>query len=166
MNKLKYILLYLVFIFFVGCKPSKSVIEKVSETKNDTLYNKVETIIRPATLNNLTIFNICDSITGKPKEFLYKYVLEKDTLELSLLNNELNFSIDQVKQLQYKNDSLVRIINSDKKESKQETITKYKTPKWNWYLILILGVYFIITLIFTSIPKKLQSIIRKLIGLI
>ena len=161
MTKIKYILLYLVFIFFVGCKPSKSVIEKVSETKSDTLYNKVETVIRPPVLNNLTIFDICDTITGKPKEFRYKYIFEKDTLELSLLNNELNFSIDQIKLLQYKNDSLVRIINSDKKESKQETVTKFKTPKWNWIIMSLVPLF----ILFPTIPKFINGLFRKLIGL-
>lgn len=162
MNKLKYILLYLIFIFFVSCKTTSKV-EKISEVKSDTLYNKVETIIRPPLLNNLTIFDICDTLTGKPKEFKYKYVIEKDTFEISLLNNELNLAIQQQKELKSKNDSLVRIINSEKNQSSEGKIIEYRIPKWVWYVLTGFIAYIIILHNFPKIIPKINSLLRKLI---
>ena len=95
---MKYTYLILLLLI-VGCKTKQSTTEKVSEFKSDTIYSKIETITRPPILSSLTINEICDTITGKPKEFNQLFIVGQDTLELSIENNKLKLNISQLEQL-------------------------------------------------------------------
>lgn len=162
MNKLKYILLYLVFIFFVGCKPSKSVIEKVSETKSDTLYNKVETVVNPPILSSLVINELCDSITGKPKEFKNRVIIDKDTVYVEVVDNELNITVNRLKNIISKKDSTYKAELLKIRNSKETNKVKEVWNKWTWVFLFIMLLCFF----FPIIPKFINGLFRKLIGLI
>lgn len=161
MNKYKFILLYIAFFCAVGCKTKQKTIEKVSETKSDTLIMKSKVIETPPILTSLNILEICDTVTGKPKEFRYRYVVEKDTLEVNLLNNELSISNNQLSQIKRQLDSITSIRESQTTSVKEDTKKVYRWNRWTW---IFLGTS-ILFLVFPIIPNFANKSARKIIGL-
>lgn len=161
MKKVKIVLFYLLCLLVIGCASKKSLIEKVSEVKSDTIYSKIETITRPPILSSLTIEEVCDTITGKPKHFKQVFVVGQDTLELSIDNNNLRLNISQLEQIIKERDSIYKASKSETKTSLEENTVEYKTPKWCWYTLLVVLIF----ILFPIIPSTINSIARKLIGL-
>lgn len=161
MNKLKYILLYLVFIFFVSCKTTSKV-EKVSEIKSDTLYNKVETVITPPILSSLTINDICDSITNEPIKLKKQIIIDRDTVFVEIVDNDLQIRYNIAQGERKRLDSLYRVSQSEIKELKETKETKKVWSNWTWGFLLIIFIF----IAFPTIPKLINSLLRKLIGLI
>jgi hypothetical protein len=145
MNKTKTILLYIFFVFAVGCKTKqKSVyIEKV---KDSTVRNIVL-----QTNNELIITNLCDTITGKAKEF--------SNSSNNGLNKVRTYIKDNILTIETKSDSIVYVDKFYKEEiyvDKEKII--YRT---NWSIIFTLSSLIVLFLFFPMIPKFANSAVRK-----
>lgn len=141
MNKVKIVLFYVLYLLAIGCASKKSFIEKVSEVKSDTIYSKVETITRPPILSSLTINEVCDSITGKAKDFKQVFIVNGDTLELSIKNNELNIKVNQLKQELSKIKKDYKVSNSNTNTSKEskKVIVRTSFKVWVFLILSVLG---------------------------
>lgn len=128
MTKLKTIIFYILCLFAIGCASKKSLVEKVTENKSDT--TKTELTLR--TKNVFKTETLCDPITGKAKDFtqITDNVISKITIKLK--DNTLTSTVetDTTKQE-------VRIVKEYVNNTKIETITVYKTPKWAWWYMII-----------------------------
>jgi hypothetical protein len=151
-----------VFAFLVfsasSCRTTKSV-EKVETIKNDSLVIRSISTVQPNILSSLVINQICDSVTNKPKEFRQIFVIGQDTMAISLKNNNLNVEINQLKKILKQKDSVYKNSISIQKESKKETIIKYRVPRWAIFVMLLIPVF----IIFPAIVLFLNKAIRKLL---
>ena len=138
--KFKLAIAYLLLIFFASCKTKQSVSEKVFVKESDSLILRTTVLEQPPTLATLTINEVCDSVTSKPKDFKQVFVVSGDTLELSIKNNELILNVNRLKrqlektkeELSKKDSELVSI--SDKKIVHNVIPFKY----WVWLILAIL----------------------------
>jgi hypothetical protein len=158
MNKTKTILLYIFFVFAVGCKTKQTYIEKVSEKKIDSVYISTKTIETPPILSSLTINQICDTLTGKPKEFKQSILIGDDILELSIKNNNIKLDLERLKRTISKQDSVSRLELSNIHTEITSEIIKYRT---DWRIIFILSSLIVLFLFFPTIPKFANSAVRK-----
>jgi hypothetical protein len=145
MNKTKTILLYIFFVSFVGCKTKQTSVY-IEKVKDSTVRNIVL-----QTNNELIITNLCDSITGKAKEFS------------NISNNGLNkvrTSIkDNILTIETKSDSIVYVDKFYKEEiyvDKEKII--YRT---DWRIIFILSSLIFLFFCFPTIPRFIKSAVRK-----
>jgi len=102
-----------------------------TEIQRDTIYKSKIVKVTPASLNEIKIDNICDSL-GNLKEVRYVNTRGKVRTVIKTLENTL--------YLQVNTDSIREVAVKEYKSTlkdKQETIIKYRTPKWAWYSILI-----------------------------
>ena len=65
MSKLKYIFIYLIVIFFFGCKTKEKSIEYIEKVKTDS--TKTELTLKSESKYKIDI--LCDPVTGLPKDF-------------------------------------------------------------------------------------------------
>ncbi len=138
--KFKLAIAYLLLIFFASCKTKQSVSEKVFVKESDSLILRTTVLEQPPTLATLTINEVCDSVTSKPKDFKQVFVVSGDTLELSIKNNELILNVNRLKrQLEKTKEELSKkeselVIVSDKKIVRNVIPFKY----WLWLILAIL----------------------------
>ena len=102
-----------------------------TEIQRDTIYKNKIVKITPPSVNEIKIENICDSL-GNLKEVRYVTIQGKVKTIVKTLENTL--------YLQVNTDSIKDVAVSEYKSTlkdKQETIIKFRTPKWAWYSILI-----------------------------
>ncbi len=138
--------LFLVLALLSSCRSKKTVLDKIETVKSDTLIVKSETVVRPPILSSLTINEICDTLTGKPKVFKQVFVIDGDTLELSLKNNELTLYNNQLKKTISKKDSVYEALKSEVKQLRESVTIKYRIPLWAILTIIGLGAYSLWTL--------------------
>lgn len=121
----------LAVLLFSGCRAKK---ETVSITKvTDTLILKTEVIRRPPLLTTLTINEVCDTITGKAKEFRQTVVVGTDTLDLWMRNNELTVKNKKLEEIT-KNMESYKSNTSSITEIKKEKVYVWSTATW-WFLV-------------------------------
>ena len=126
MSKLKYIFIYLIVIFFFGCKSQKET-TYTEKVKDSTVRN---IILESKSL--LEVSTICDSI-GNAKEFYQEIENDYSTTTVSLKDNNL--------KVETNNDSIVYVDREVLKEVKDIQVqTVYKTPKWAWWYIIIVTI--------------------------
>ena len=147
----------LILLLLTSCKTTKSV-EKVETIKNDSLVIRSISTVQPNILSSLVINQICDTLTNKPKEFMQIFVIGQDTMAISLKNNNLNVEINQLKKIIKQKDSVFKNSISIQKESKKETIIKYRVPRWAIFVMLLIPVF----IIFPAIVLFLNRILTKL----
>jgi len=102
-----------------------------TEIQRDTIYKNKIVKITPPSVNEIKIENVCDSL-GNLKEVRYITKQGKVKTIVKTLENTL--------YLQVNTDSIKDIVVSEYKSTlkdKQETIIKFKVPKWAWYSLLI-----------------------------
>jgi hypothetical protein len=153
LNRIKQIILLLAFFFFVGCKTSK--VEKL-EIRTDSTVAIKTTEQRPPLLDNLTIYDICDTV--QPVKFKKEFIIKNDTITVEVVDNDLVMSLKLAEQIISKQDSIIKI--NDSQISEIKTVTQYKTPKWAWATIGLLALF----VIFPIIPKFINTTFRKLIS--
>lgn len=140
------------FALLSGCSSKKSVSEKVYIERNDSINNT----IRLNTNNELIISNLCDSITGKAKEFENVVDFGTGSTKASVKDNRL--------VLESKTDSIVYrdVIRTEKVyvDRNEETI-RYRT---DWRIIIILGLVILAMFIFPVIPRFVNMGARKLLN--
>ena len=161
MKNYKIILFYIAALFFMSCGSVKKKLEHTSTIKSDTLIVKTEEIIRPPILSNLTINEICDSITGKPVQFKKVYVIDKDTVSVEVVDNELNVVINQLSKVVSKKDSIISKQKSEYESVKEEVRIRKVWNNFTWVLLIS----FIIVMVFPGIAVFVNDIVKKLIGL-
>ena len=99
--------------------------------QRDTIYKNKIVKITPPSVNEIKIENVCDSL-GNLKEVRYITKQGKVKTIVKTLENTLYLQVDT--------DSIKDIAVSEYKSTlkdKQETIIKFKVPKWAWYSLLI-----------------------------
>ncbi len=102
-----------------------------TDIQRDTIYRDKIVKITPPSVNEIKIENVCDSL-GNLKEVKYITKQGKVKTIVKTLENTLYLQVDT--------DSIKDIAVSEYKSTlkdKQETIIKFKTPKWAWYSLLI-----------------------------
>ena len=122
-------LLIITLLVLVSCKPTKTIVK--TETIHDTIYKeKIIKISVPVT-SFVEVEKPCDSL-GNLKPFktviktkkIYVTVEGKDNVITAKIN------LDSIKQ------STIKEFRSNFKETThKEVITKYKVPKWAWWLL-------------------------------
>ena len=142
-----------------SCKTKKEVLHTLSVSKVDSVYISRKIIETPPILSSLIINEICDSVTGKAKEFKQVFVVDKDTSTVEIKNNELIINFNLLNKKIREKDSIVKIRDSQIKELKETKVTKTAT---NWKLILILISIPLVFIIFPKIPQTINSLVKKL----
>ncbi len=102
-----------------------------TEIQRDTIYKNKIVKITPPSVNEIKIENVCDSL-GNLKEVKYITKQGKVKTIVKTLENTLYLQIDT--------DSIKDVAVSEYKSTlkdKQETIIKFRVPKWAWYSLLI-----------------------------
>ncbi len=102
-----------------------------TDIQRDTIYKSKIVKVTPASVNEIKIENVCDSL-GNLKEVKYVTTQGKVKTIVKTLENTL--------YLQVNTDSIKDVAVSEYKSTlkdKQETIIKFRVPKWAWYSILI-----------------------------
>lgn len=123
-------------LLLTGCKTTEY---RTSESRViDSLILKTEKVITAPILSSLTLNEICDTLTGKPKEFDYRIITRwGDTTRVWNQNNQLRIELNQqgdtIKDLR---DEL-KIRETLIKEKEKKVI--YRT-NWKWTLLaLVIG---------------------------
>ena len=118
MERFKTMFIYIVIIFFCGCKTTKksTYVEKVKDStvRNIILESK----------NILQVSTICDSL-GNAKEFSQVIETGSGITKVTLKDNKL--------QVETKNDSIVYVDRwREKIIDNSKLVTKYVIPFWCW----------------------------------
>lgn len=154
MNPLLRILLLIICLS--SCKPKKVFV--TSEVyKTDSLFIKTETIKAPLITESIKIKELCDD-KGNPVQFKKVFVIQKDTLEIETLGNELRISSRLLDKVISQRDSVSKI-NQELRVSETLEI-EYQVPKWAWWYMSIASTLLILFIVFPFIPRM----IRKLFG--
>lgn len=128
--KLKLLLTYIILVFFVGCKTKQSISEKVFVKESDS----VSTTLQLNTDNTIIIENLCDSITGKPIEFINMVDTGTSSTEIKIKDNQLTANV--------KSDSIVYVDRNVVKEvfvEKEKDVVRNVVPfkYWVWLILAI-----------------------------
>lgn len=153
MKTAKHIILILAFFSFVGCKSTK--LEKLEVRSDSTVRFHTETV-RPPILDKMTVYDVCDTVTGKPIKIKKEFIIRRDTVFVEVDNNTLTITQKIAEEIIAKQDSLIKVKDTLIKQDKK--VVKPKAPKWAW-LTLLLSV---ILLIFPNISKYANNAARKL----
>lgn len=130
-----------------SCRAKKVQSEKVVEVKSDTLILKEEIITRDPLRGQLVIRQICDTITGSPREFEQAITQGGDSISVRIQGNDFFLDLSQIDSIKSKAVSEYKsTLNRKTEENATETI-RYVPPGWIWYsvglnILLILGIGF------------------------
>jgi len=150
MERIKIILLYILFLAAMSCAPKK----KVSETHIEKVKDSTNRTLQLATINKLVVENICDSVNFTGKDFANTINNGLSSTKVSIKDNKLT--------IETKGDSVVNVDEfKDKQVYKDKIVERTKTvwPKWlliGWAAALIL-------LLFPNLAKIANTAMRKLI---
>lgn len=131
----KHILLGIILISIIACKPQKSITEYKGITKVDTFTRtQLRTVYRA--VNDTTIIeSACDS-TGILNEFYAKIAIPFGNVVAKGKNNRITLSV--------KTDSLLSVVDNTYKSKdtenvsiKEKEIIKYRIPSWIIYTLII-----------------------------
>ena len=124
---MKKIIILIIALLLSSCRA------KVIKTdiQRDTIYKSKIVKLTPPTANQIQIDNVCDSL-GVLKPIKYINTQGKVRTIVKTLNNTLYLDVntDSIK------DVAVNEFKSTLKD-KQETIIKYRVPKWAWYSLIL-----------------------------
>ena len=135
----------------VGCK-TKEVASKVTIQKSDsTIVNKIAPV-----KSELIVKSLCDSITGKAKEFtnVIDNGITKTTIQSK--DNTLLMSSSGDTTIVYKDRIVKEYVN------KEVTNEKKVIPSWVWKALIVELLIIIVFIIFPKIPSFLNGIITKI----
>ena len=161
MKNYKIIFAYIIIILVMGCAAKKKEYQSVSTAKSDTLILKTESVVLPPLATSITVNELCDSLTGKPKEFSQYVAMGKDTVFIEVLDNELLFRYSQLEKVIKQQDSVIKIKNKEVIDVKKSEFIEYRWARITWVLLGIVVLF----LILPVIPTYINKIAKKLIGL-
>jgi len=147
MNKAKIIFLYFFFALAVGCKSKQKSIY-IEKVKDSTVRNIVL-----QTNNELIISSLCDTITGKAKEFSQVINTGNSNLKVTSKDNALKIDVETPKIVY-----VDRVISKDVYKDKE--IIRYKT---NYKAVITLIAIIILMIVFPIVPKFINTSIRRFI---
>ena len=132
-NRFTVMLIYAFLLFAIGCGAKKKVSEKVS-IKKDSVISRVSTVEVPPISSEFTIMNLCDSLEQLPVQFKKIFVVDRDTIYVETVDNELRFKYQSEQRITKElRDSLRSIRTVDKDYSQ---VTKYRIPSWAWFVMI------------------------------
>lgn len=151
---MKKILIPIFILLLSSCATTKkNTIHNKSEKKADSVYHSTKIIERPPILSSLTINDICDSITNKPIQFKKEIIIINDTILIETVNDDLQISVNLASGIISKQDSIIKVRNSEIIELKELHTLKTKVPFKHW-LYLLLSIALNIFLIYLLIKSK------------
>ena len=128
----KPIIIFIIIILIAISYSCKAKINTVETHSTDTI--RIEKIVRitPAQINSLKIDSPCDSL-GNLKPFFYTLYRGKDKLIVKTIDNNIYIeqNLDSIKEVWLK-EQQKSTFTSDKMD------IIYKTPNWNWKIMLIM----------------------------
>lgn len=147
--------LILLSLFFLGCKTQKSHVYKTDVKRDSIKYVTDRTVFAPV-LSQITIKDICDSITNKPRIIRNVFVRGKDTVfvetGLEGLKMRFNFYRDSIEQSK-------KFEKSDHDKSSDELKVVTKTPKWAWWAMGVLLGLHVVFFVFPIVPRFLRGLV-------
>tara|TARA_R110000868_G_scaffold139805_2_gene354916 strand:+ start:5283 stop:5816 length:534 start_codon:yes stop_codon:yes gene_type:complete len=152
-NQLIIFLFILVLPVFISCGPGKRITkEKTVEIfKSDSIFSKITTIKSAPVNTNFTIKNLCDSLTGAPKDFSNEFSVGNTRIKISSENNDFIFELavkdSIISQLKETNEKLI------KTELVIETTDelRFRTPGWAFWALGV-NVLLIVILAMIIVP--------------
>ena len=128
------LIIILLLITLASCK-TKQITTVKTEYIKDTIFTEKIVKINVPIINTIEIEAPCDSITGKLKPF--KQVIKSGKVNVRIESKDglltAMVNIDSIKQVALKE---YVAHTSDKAEFKEVIITRYKYPKFFWYLLI------------------------------
>lgn len=130
--KLKLLLTYIILVTLTvgGCKTKQSVSEKVFIKESDS----ISTTLQLSTDNTIIIENICDSITGKPIEFINKVDTGTGSTEIRIKDNQLTANV-KTDSIVYVDKIVKETIYVDKDKEVVRNVIPFKY--WVWLILAI-----------------------------
>lgn len=127
-NRIKIVLVCLLYLLVISCGSKKKVSEKTVDIQRDS----TNTTIQLSTNNVLTIETLCDSL-GNVKTFSNVIKNGSSSTIVGVKDNKLTVEVLNA-PIQYKDTSKI------KQSEIIKTIDIYKTPKWAWYYMIIVTI--------------------------
>lgn len=152
MNKLKFLTLS---IALMSCAAKKETVHEIVSKKSDTLIIKEEKVISKGGNYSLTIDNLCDSITKKPKSFGQKVEFDGSLVNILIdENNKLRLEVEKKSDtIKHTRDVIDRSVHFES-DHKLEKIVVFKAPRWA-YATLIISVIFVLYIV-VKIARRLR----------
>lgn len=135
----------LILLLIVSCKPQKEVV-KTHFVSDTLIHHETKEIILP--VKNITILDSpCKDSILKPINQTIK--TEHSTLTIKSEGQKLVIEqdIDSIV-----NSRLEKILKQTEKKKEVVTITKYKVPKWSWWLLGITAFYILYRVLRLQFP--------------
>lgn len=152
---MKSLITLLAIILLSSCAAKKETSSVTTLKKSDTLIVKHEKIVQPEGSYSLTLHEICDTITQRAKPVTQYITRGNDSIGLVIdENNTLKLTVDNKEAIISDLRNELRKANQALEQAKNTVITKYKTPKWAWYTLIIsvLSILYWLNRIFKWIP--------------
>lgn len=150
MKKLFYIsfISFMFFILLIGCRSKKESFE--SQTIKDSIVTKSFEYVSQPISTQITIDQICDTLTGKLRNFNQVESSGQNQANVSTKDNKL--FIDLFTGLsQRKNEDTYS--GKEKIVVKKVEVIKYRVPTWSWMLHIASLVFLLIVLYLIFRPK-------------
>lgn len=120
-------------LILAACGANRETIHRVEVIKSDSLILKQETIQREPSRFQLVISDICDTITGKARDFQQTIIQGKDTTRIQVQDGHLVWDIQQIDSIKSVAISEYKSRDVSKKEDKATEVVKFRIPGWIWY---------------------------------
>ena len=147
---MRVLIILFVLVLISSCK-SKQPMTK--STIVETSRSSISYVL--PTSNSFEINSLCDSISGKPKDFKAKIKTGTGDIDVESKDNKFKFI--------YKTDTIVKdsIVIKEVFVDKYKLDIIYKTPKIWYYIsgVLLLG------WVFPAIPRFVNGVFKKLVGM-
>ena len=127
------VVITLLVLLMFGCGGTKKSNETTRIQLRDSVFKRTEIVTMPKFENTVNFNHICDTIKGA-KELVYKTVIEKDTVEVKVKDNQLSIRIGQMSQELSKKEYDYQLLERENEKLKEEVRTK---PSGNmiWWLL-------------------------------
>lgn len=135
--KNRYLIVFILLLLTVGCRTKSIVIEKTHFIKDSSLVIKTDLIFQPVISRN-EIKTPCknDSLAAIDQ------ILEVGNTKIHVFSD----GGDLITEIEDKGDTITSVISTRireeiKEEKREETIIKYRVPKWAWILLTAVLLY-------------------------
>lgn len=148
-------------LLFSGCCSTKKVIESDRTILNDSVFKKVELTHSPKITSDFVMHRICDTVRG-PVEFEKVFVVEKDTVTVTIKDNSLEVVINKIKDTLSSKETQIANMKTEITRLKEQVKINKVIPLWVW----LIGGYLLVVLIrkldviFPFLPPPLRQGLR------
>lgn len=154
-SDMKTLITLFAIILLSSCAAKKETSSVTRLKKSDTLIIKQEKIVQPKGRYSLVLHEICDTITQRAKPVTQYITRGNDSIGLVINeNNTLKLTVDNKEAVISDLRNELSKVNTKLEQTKNTVITKYKTPKWAWYTLIIsvLSILYWLNRMFKWIP--------------